>query len=75
MLFTLVMLGVVYLAFLAFMYYYAGISTMGMVIIAEASFSSSTSTQTALCSGPPEPGRSPKAKPLSFMPWSLGSVP
>ena len=34
MLFTMVMLGVVYLAFLAFLYYYAGISTLGMVIIA-----------------------------------------
>lgn len=34
MLFTLVMLGVVYLAFLTFLYYYTGISTLGMVIIA-----------------------------------------
>jgi heat shock protein HtpX len=34
MLFTMVMLGAVYLAFLAFLYRYTGISTLGMVIIA-----------------------------------------
>lgn len=34
MLFTMAMLGAVYLAFLTFLYYYTGISTMGMAIIA-----------------------------------------
>ena len=76
MLFTMVMLGVVYLAFLAFLYYYAGISTLGMVIIAGGLL-----LLQYFYSDPPcalvhrSQERSPKAKPLSFMRWSLGSVP
>ena len=75
MLFTMVMLGAVYLAFLALLYRYTGISTLGTVIIAGGLLLLQYFYSDRLVLWSTGARRSPKAKLLNSMPWSLGSVP